>query len=515
MVSEQEIQRQVIELTRGCEAAYTPTELHQALVRSYQSGKPLRIKMGLDPTAPDIHLGHTVVLRVVRKFQDLGHKAVIIIGDYTARIGDPSGQNKTRPELSAEQIAVNAATYIAQAGKVLDTSPDKLEMRPNSEWLGKLDFAAVLNLTRQMTVARMMERDTFELRYKAGIPIGVHEFLYPLIQGYDSVCVQADVEMGGSDQTFNCLVGRGLQENAGQRPQVVMIMPILVGLDGTEKMSKSKGNYIGVAEGPGEMFGKVMSIPDGLMRNYFTLLTTLPSERIDELVDPRRTHPRQAKVALGKMVVEQFHDAALAQAAAEEFDRVFSNKQAPTDMPAVKVPAASMNVIDLIMAAQFAATKSEARRLVGQGAVSLDEQKLTDLDAPVALTDGAVLKVGKRRFGKISVSSIDAPRPSREKQFDEAMMDIYRRALTEADYKATRFLRMLLDHRGLETAHMLLATPDVSEGYTALFERRRLDLTVEALVIKKRWRDLFTESEVCVARSRLSARGYQFGDDDL
>jgi len=401
MLGEKDIQQQVMRLTRGSEACYTPQELHQALARSAATGKPLRIKLGLDPTAPDIHLGHTVVLRKVRQFQDLGHQAVIIIGDYTARIGDPSGQNKTRPVLTPDEIAAHAATYIQQAGKILDTSGDKLEMRPNSQWLEKLSFADVLNLTRQMTVARMMERDTFELRYKQGIPIGVHEFLYPLMQGYDSVCVQADVEMGGSDQTFNNLVGRQLQANAGQRPQVVLIMPILAGLDGTEKMSKSKGNYIGVTEPPGQMFGKVMSIPDDLMRNYFTLLTDLPSERIDELADPRRTHPRAAKALLGKMIVAQFHSPPAADAAAEEFDRVFSARQAPTDMPAVKVPAGNINVVDLILSAGFAASKSEARRLVTQGAVSLDDQKLTDIDAPVPVRDGAVLRVGKRRFGRI------------------------------------------------------------------------------------------------------------------
>ena len=403
MATEHDIQQQVIHLTRGSDACFTPIELQQALARSAASGKPLRIKLGLDPTAPDIHLGHTVVLRAVRKFQDLGHKAVIIIGDYTARVGDPSGQNKTRPVLSSDQIAANAATYKQQAGKILDTSPDKLEMRPNSEWLEQLSFTEVIRLASQMTVARMMERDTFELRYKAGIPISVHEFLYPLIQGYDSVCVEADVELGGSDQTFNNLVGRQLQENAGQRPQVVLIMPILVGLDGVEKMSKSKGNYIGVTESPDSMFGKVMSIPDNLMRNYFTLLTDLPADRIDELVDAGRTHPRQAKVTLGRMIVAQFHSAAAAEAASAEFDRVFSAKQAPTDMPEVKVPAASMNVVDLVMAAGFAPSKSEARRLVAQGAVSLDDRKLGDIDAAVTLTNGAVLKVGKRRFGRIVV----------------------------------------------------------------------------------------------------------------
>jgi len=398
-----DIQRQVELLLRGSEALYTREDLAQRLEQAATANRPLRVKLGLDPTAPDIHLGHAVQLRKMRQFQDLGHKAVLLIGDYTARIGDPSGVNKTRPVLSPEQIDTNAQTYLEQAGKVLDTSPEKLELRRNSEWLEKLTFADVLRLAGQMTVAQMMERDTFEIRYKAGVPIGVHEFLYPLMQGYDSVCVEADVELGGTDQTFNNLIGRQLQENAGQPRQVVLIMPILVGLDGTEKMSKSKGNYIGVTDEPNDMFGKVMSIPDALMFNYFTLLTDLDVERIAELVDAKRTHPRQAKVLLAKTIVTTYHDEAAAAAAAEEFDRVFSRRDMPTDMPEVCVPSATMNVIDLILTAGFAKSKGEARRLVQQSAVSLDGEKLVDIDAAVALSDGQVLRVGKRRFGRIAV----------------------------------------------------------------------------------------------------------------
>lgn len=370
-------------------------------MRASQTGKALRVKLGLDPTAPDIHLGHTVVLRKMRQFQDLGHKAVLIIGDYTARIGDPSGVNKTRPVLDSASIETNARTYFQQAGRILDTSSDKLEVRYNSEWLGKLSFADVLKLASQMTVARMMERDSFEKRYKAGAPIGVHEFLYPLMQGYDSVCVQADVELGGSDQTFNNLVGRALQENYNQAPQVVMIMPILAGLDGVEKMSKSKGNYIAVTDSPGEMFGKIMSIPDTLMRNYFTLLTDTPVAEIDKLVDAAQTHPRQAKAILGRAVVAQYHGEAQALAASDEFDRVFAQKQIPADMPQITPGAARMNIVTLIVQAGFAKTTSEARRLVEQAAVSLDDAKVTDVKAEVDLKDGMVLQVGKRRFGKI------------------------------------------------------------------------------------------------------------------
>jgi tyrosyl-tRNA synthetase len=402
-LTDKQLQDQVLLLSRGCEAMYTQQELAQRLKNAADAGRQLRVKLGLDPTAPDIHLGHTVVLGKMRQFQDLGHKAVLIIGDYTARIGDPTGQNKTRPMLSPEQIVANARTYLDQAGKVLDTSADKLEIRYNSEWLEKLSFADVIKLAAQMTVARMLERDTFEKRYKAQVPIGVHEFLYPLMQGYDSVCVRSDVELGGSDQTFNNLVGRNLQENAAQPPQIVIIMPILVGLDGVEKMSKSKGNYVGVTDDPREMFGKVMSIPDALMDNYFTLLTELPRGRIDELVDSARTHPRAAKAELARAIVARYHSPAAAQEASAEFDRVFSQGHAPTEMPEIRVQAPVMPVLDLVMQAGFAKSRGEARRLVEQKAVSLDDQPVTAIDARLELRTGQVLRVGKRRFGRIAL----------------------------------------------------------------------------------------------------------------
>ncbi len=397
------IDQQVAELARGTDAIYSPEELASRLVAAATEGRQLRVKLGLDPTAPDIHLGHTVVLRKMRQFQDLGHKAVLIIGDYTSRIGDPTGVNKTRPVLSPEQIAANAQTYFDQAGKILDTSEEKLEVRRNSEWLERLTFADVLKLAGQITVARMMERDTFEIRYKAGVPIGVHEFLYPLMQGYDSVCINADVELGGTDQTFNNLVGRQLQEKSGQPPQIVVIMPILVGLDGVDKMSKSKGNYIGVTDQANDMFGKVMSIPDVLMENYFMLLTPLPRNRIDELVNTEKTHPRKAKAELGKMIVSEYHGAAAGEEALAEFDRVFSQRNVPTDMPEVQVSAGTVGILDLIASAGFAKSNSEARRLVKQNAVSIDGEKIADIDARVEPADGQVLKVGKRRFGKIVV----------------------------------------------------------------------------------------------------------------
>ncbi len=398
------IDQQMELLSRGTEAVYTREELADRLTSAAAAGRQLRVKLGLDPTAPDIHLGHTVVLRKMRQFQDLGHKAVLIIGDYTARVGDPTGVNRTRPVLSPEQIDANAQTYFDQAGHILDTTAEKLEVRRNSEWLAKLSFADVLKLAGQITVARMMERDTFEQRYKAGVPIGVHEFLYPLMQGYDSLCIDADVELGGTDQTFNNLVGRQMQGKAGKPPQLVVIMPLLVGLDGSEKMSKSKGNTIGVTDSADEMFGKVMSIPDSLMGNYFTLLTALPRRRIGELVDPDKTHPRQGKVELGKAIVAQYHGDKAADAAAAEFDRVFSRHNAPAEMPEIPVAAGPIALVELIVGADFAKSKGEARRLIKQNAVSIDAEKIADIDAAVTPADGQVLRVGKRRFGRITVT---------------------------------------------------------------------------------------------------------------
>jgi len=391
-------------LTRGCEAVYTQQELEGRLKDAADSGRRMRIKLGLDPTAPDIHLGHTVVLRKVRQFQDLGHQAVIIIGDYTARIGDPSGVNKTRPVLFAPQIDANARTYVDQAAKVLDTAPGKLEIRKNSEWLADLNLADILRLASNMTVARMMERDTFERRFEANAPIGVHEFFYPLMQAYDSVAIQADVELGGADQTFNNLAGRDIQKAYGQRPQIVMITPMLAGLDGVEKMSKSKGNYIALTDEPGEMFGKAMSIPDELMDNYFTLLTERPREQIDALLDGGQTHPRDAKVTLAKDIVAEYHGLPAAEAAAEEFARVFSRHEVPTDMPELPVGGGRGGIVALIVAAGFAKSNGEARRLIKQNAVSLDGRKLTDADAEIRVTDGQILRVGRRRFARIVVS---------------------------------------------------------------------------------------------------------------
>ncbi|MBL1218736.1 MAG: tyrosine--tRNA ligase [Planctomycetes bacterium] len=388
---------------RGTAAVYSPDELARKLAKSESTGKPLRVKLGLDPSSPDIHLGHTVVLGLMRRFQDLGHKAVLIIGDYTARIGDPTGKSKTRPMLTPEQIEENAQTYLDQATLILDDDPAKLELRRNSEWLAEMSFADVIRLACQVTVARMMERDTFETRYKAGLPISVHEFLYPLMQGWDSVCIEADIELGGTDQTFNNLVGRDLQQNAGQEPQVVMVCPILRGMDGTEKMSKSLGNYIGVTESADEMFGKTMSIPDELMHEWFELCTSLDATAIGELCNAETTHPREAKDRLGRAIVQRFHGAGAGDQASAEFTARFRDGQLPSDMETVNVSSAHLTIIAVMREAGFASSNGEARRLVQQGAVSINDEKVTDPQAEVGITNGDVLKVGKRRVCQLAV----------------------------------------------------------------------------------------------------------------
>jgi tyrosyl-tRNA synthetase len=398
-----QIAEQIRQLSRGAVEVYTQVELAMRLTEAAQNGRQMRIKLGLDPTSPDIHLGHTVVLRKMRQFQDLGHKAVLIIGDYTARIGDPTGQNTTRPMLSSEQIRENAQTYFEQAGKILDTSPEKLEVRYNSEWLADLRLADIIRLAAHMTVARMLERDTFELRYKRGDPIGVHEFLYPLMQGYDSVMIRSDVELGGTDQTFNNLVGRDLQRVNDQPPQIVITMPILVGLDGKEKMSKSKGNYVGVTDEPADMFGKVMSISDEMMENYYTLLTDLPTERLAELTDPGKTHPKEAKVLLGKAIVAQFYGEPAGEAAAAEFEKVFAQGQLPEDMPEVSMPQGPVTIKNLLMTARLVEAGAEAKRLCGQGGVKIDGEKVTQPNAEITPRDGMIVQVGKRRFARLRV----------------------------------------------------------------------------------------------------------------
>lgn len=398
-----DIAQQMETLKRGTVEVYREDELAQRLTEAAKAGRMLRVKLGMDPTAPDIHLGHTVVLRKLRQFQDLGHKAVLIIGDYTARIGDPTGQNTTRPMLGPEQIERNARTYFEQAGKILDTSPDKCEIRYNSEWLEKMTAMEVAQLAGKKTVAQMLQRDSFRKRLEADVDVYMHEFLYPLLQGYDSVMIRSDVELGGTDQTFNNLVGRDIQRAYGQPPQIVITMPILVGLDGTEKMSKSKGNYIGVTDEPAEMFGKVMSIADEMMDNYFTLLTDLPAERIAELIDGARTHPRQAKVTLGRMIVAQFHGPEAAAAAAAQFDKVFAQNQLPDDIAEVALSAGPMSAARLLLYCKLVATGGEAKRMIQQGGVRIDDDKVADPNLEVSPQNGMVIQVGKRKFARLKV----------------------------------------------------------------------------------------------------------------
>jgi len=392
-------------LKRGTVEIFTEDELARKLTVAAKTRRQLRIKLGLDPTSPDIHLGHTVVLRKMRQFQDLGHKAVLIIGDYTARIGDPTGQNTTRPILSPEQIEQNAKTYFEQAGKILEASEEKLEVRYNSEWLAKLSLMDVIQLAAKKTVAQMLQRDTFKNRLQADIDVYTHEFLYPLMQGYDSFIIKSDVELGGTDQTFNNLVGRDIQRAYGQEPQIVITMPILVGLDGKEKMSKSKDNYIGVTDEPNDMFGKVMSISDDMMENYFTLLTDLPREKIAELVDPDRTHPKEAKVLLGTTIVAQFYDEAAAADAADEFDKVFAQKQLPDEIPEVEISAEPIMASKLLLLCKLVSTGGEAKRMIKQGGAGIDGQKLTDPNAEIIPKDAMIIRVGKRKFAKLKLTS--------------------------------------------------------------------------------------------------------------
>jgi tyrosyl-tRNA synthetase len=378
------------------------TDWLQKLARSEATSKPLRIKLGLDPTAPDIHLGHTVVLNKLRQLQDLGHTVIFLIGDFTSMIGDPSGRNNTRPPLTAEEIAVNAKTYYQQASAILD--PSKTEIRYNSEWCDPLGARGMIQLAAKYTVARMLERDDFTKRYRSGIPISVHEFLYPLMQGYDSVALHSDLELGGTDQKFNLLVGRELQKEYGQEPQCILTMPLLVGLDGVEKMSKSKGNYIGINEPANEMFGKLMSISDDLMWNYFTLLSFRPLAEIDlmkqEVAAGR--NPRDCKVLLGQEIVARFHTDAAAEKALEDFNHR-AKGGIPDDIPELQLSGAPLGIAALLKAANLVPSSSEANRNIDQSGVRVDGTVITD--KTLKLNAGTyVVQVGKRRFAKVTLT---------------------------------------------------------------------------------------------------------------
>ncbi len=388
---------------RGCDELLVEQEFLGKLIASEKSGKPLRVKLGLDPTAPDLHLGHTVVLNKLRQLQDLGHTVIFLIGDFTALIGDPTGRNATRPPLTAEEIAVNAQTYFNQASLVLD--PSKTEIRKNSEWCDALGARGMIQLSARYTVARMLERDDFTKRYKAGVPISVHEFLYPLVQGYDSVALQADLELGGTDQKFNLLMGRELQREYGQPPQCILTMPLLEGLDGVEKMSKSKGNYIGISEKPSEMFGKVMSISDTLMWRYFELLSFRPMSQIEALkaeVAAGR-NPRDVKVDLGLELVTRFHSAAAAQQALDDFEARFKQGAMPEDMPEVSLTGAPLGIVAALKQSGLAPSSAEAIRNIEQGGVRIDGEKV--VDRQLSLVAGSyVLQVGKRKFARVTLS---------------------------------------------------------------------------------------------------------------
>ncbi|KRA02903.1 MAG: tyrosine--tRNA ligase [Achromobacter sp.] len=387
---------------RGCDELLVEAEFARKLAKSRATGVPLRIKLGLDPTAPDIHLGHTVVLNKMRQLQDLGHNVIFLIGDFTSTIGDPSGRNSTRPPLTREQIEANAKTYYAQASLVLD--PARTEIRYNSEWCDPLGARGMIQLASRYTVARMMEREDFTKRFKGGIPISVHEFLYPLMQGYDSVALKSDLELGGTDQKFNLLVGRELQKEYGQEPQCILTMPLLVGTDGVEKMSKSKGNYIGISESPDSMFGKLMSISDTLMWRYFELLSFRSLEDIAALkqeIDGGR-NPRDAKVMLAQEIIARFHSAKAADDALASFEARFRDGAIPEDMPEVNIGGAPVGILKLLREAGLVASGSEAQRNVEQGGVRVNGDRVEDksLQLPAGTY---VVQVGKRKFARVNL----------------------------------------------------------------------------------------------------------------
>jgi tyrosyl-tRNA synthetase len=386
---------------RGCEELIVESDWIQKLAKSIATKNPLRIKLGLDPTAPDIHLGHTVVLNKLRQLQNLGHTVIFLIGDFTSMIGDPSGRNNTRPPLTKEEIAQNAQTYYQQASLVLD--PARTEVRYNSEWCEPLGASGMIQLAAKYTVARMLERDDFTKRYKAGIPISVHEFLYPLMQGYDSVALKSDLELGGTDQKFNLLVGRELQKEYGQEPQCILTMPLLVGLDGVDKMSKSKGNYIGITEPANQMFAKILSVSDDLMWMYYNLLSFQSIQEIEVLKSEvaQGKNPKDAKVALAKEIVSRFHDAQAAEKAHEDF-QLRAKGGIPDDIPEVSLSGAPVGIAQLLKIAQLAPSTSEANRNIDQGGVKIDGTVISDKS--LQINEGTfVLQVGKRKFVKVNL----------------------------------------------------------------------------------------------------------------
>lgn len=397
------VEEQLRIMKKGVDQLIGEEELKEKLERSIREEKPLVIKLGLDPSAPDIHLGHAVVLRKIKQMQDLGHKAVIIIGDFTGKIGDPTGKSKTRKQLTDEQVLENAKTYQTQIFKVLD--PEKTEVRFNSEWLGSLNFAQVIQLAATTTVARMLERDEFTKRFQAKEPIGVHEFFYPLMQGYDSIAIHADIELGGTDQTFNILMGRNLQKAYGQEQQAAMFMPILEGTDGVEKMSKSLGNYIGVNEPAEVMFKKVMEIPDTFIMKYFELATDEHPDRIDEIQAELMAgkNPRDVKLLLAQIITKLYHGEEETKKAEAFYHQAFSQKSIPDDIPELTLAADEISLMDVmrrLVSGGFVASGSEFRRLVAQGGVMINGERLMDIDF-VFVEEETVLKIGKKKFVRI------------------------------------------------------------------------------------------------------------------
>tara|TARA_B100000749_G_scaffold280887_2_gene280020 strand:+ start:84010 stop:85236 length:1227 start_codon:yes stop_codon:yes gene_type:complete len=401
-------EQQLEEIRRGTEDLISEEDLLKKLKKSYETQTPLRIKLGFDPSRPDIHIGHTVVLNKLKQFQDMGHTVVFLIGDFTALIGDPTGKNETRPALTREEVVENAKTYADQVFKILDR--EKTELRYNTEWMDKMTSTDMIKLTSQYTVARMLERDDFNKRYKSQQAISIHEFLYPLVQGYDSVALEADVELGGTDQKFNLLVGRELQKDAGQAPQCIVTVPILEGLDGVKKMSKSLDNYIGVDESPREMFGKTMRVSDELMIRYYTLLTDKSISEIEQLesdIASGKVHPRTAKVELAKFFIERFHSKQAAEDAEKEFDRIFVNKGLPDEIPEHNLAAQTeLWVCKLLTDTKLTQSNSEARRMIQSNAVEMNGEKIKDfnLKLDLSLGDEHIFKVGKKKFAKIVVS---------------------------------------------------------------------------------------------------------------
>lgn len=394
-------------IARGTDTFLIQSEFEQKLARSKATGEPLRCKLGLDPTAPDIHIGHTVVLNKLRQLQDLGHTVIFLVGDFTAAIGDPSGRNTTRPPLTREQIEANAQTYLNQAGMVLDL--DKTEVRYNSEWSNALGATGLIQLASRYTLARLLERDDFAKRFKEELPIAMHELLYPLMQGYDSVALKADLELGGSDQRFNLLVGRELQRQYGQEPQCILTMPLLVGLDGVQKMSKSKKNYIGITDPANDMFGKVMSITDDLMWNWYDLLSLRSNAEIAQLKKEcaEGRNPRDAKVLLAREIIERFHDKAAADAAEAEFNARFQKGAVPNDIKDVTVaaPTGEIGIMQLIKAAGLAPSNAEAGRNIDQGGVRIDGESVRDRTLKIRAGGEFVLQVGKRRWARVKVTA--------------------------------------------------------------------------------------------------------------